>query len=110
MSGKVESCTFPGIDDCGALPHGSKPPPEIMREAALLVHFASRNHEIQFGRCWASKPCEEMLVAFVWHTICAHFKPDPEAADELFSKLAASYAALHGTTLVTAESKDAASW
>ena len=110
FSGKVESCTFPGIDDCGELPRGSKPAPEIMREGAHLVHFASRSHEVQFGRCWASKPCEEMLVAFVWHVICQHFDPDPEAADALFSKLAASYATLHGTTLVTTEAKDAASW
>jgi hypothetical protein len=81
-----------------------------MREGTLLVHFASRSHEVHFGHCWASKPCEDMLVAFVWHIVCQHFKPDPEAADALFSKLAASYAALHGKTLITTEAKDAASW
>ena len=110
FSDKVESCEFPGIDDCGELPRGSKPAREIMREGTLLVHFASRSHEVQFGHCWASKPCEDMLVAFVWHVVCQHFKPDPEAADALFSKLAASYAALHGKTLITTEAKDAASW
>lgn len=110
FSDKVESCIVPGIDDCGELPRGSKPARQLMREGTLLVHFASRSHEVQFGHCWASKPCEEMLVAFVWHVVCQHFKPDPEAADALFSKLAASYATLHGTTLVTTEAKDAASW
>ena len=75
FSDKVESCEFPGIDDCGELPRGCKPAREIMREGTLLVHFASRSHEVQFGHCWASKPCEEMLVAFVWHVVCQHFKP-----------------------------------
>ena len=107
---KVECCSFPGIDDCAELPPGSKPAPEIMREAARLVNFATRNHEVHFARCWGSKPCEELLVAFVWHVICEHFKPDPEAQDALFSKLATSYAALFGMTLVTTEAKDAASW
>ena len=75
FSDKVESCEFPGIDDCGELPRGCKPAREIMREGTLLVHFASRSHEVQFGHCWASKPCEEMLVAFVWHVVWQHFKP-----------------------------------
>ena len=106
---KVEHCVFPGVDECDALP-GDVPAPEMMREGVRLVNFASRNHEIRFTRYWNSPICEDMLIAFVWHEVCQHFKPDAEAQDELFSRLATSYAMLFGTTVPTTEAKDAVSW
>ena len=39
-----------------------------------------------------------------------HEAADEKRSPDLFSRLAASYAALHGKTLTTTEAKDAASW
>ena len=104
---KVEYCVFPGVDDCTELP-GGLPAAQLMHDGVRLVHFASRTHEARFAKCWSSKQCEEMMVAFVWHTICQHFKPNPEAQDALFSRIATSFAMLFGTVLSTMEAKDVA--
>lgn len=110
-SASIDDIELPIDHEPVALPGGLQPR-TFMTDAVHALVFRTEREERNFCRGWLSRPCEQLLIAVAWHTVCERFKPDAVLADRLFSTLAADHARLFTSRTVSGDAavKDALAW